>query len=477
MVAAAGTPRAPGAPETSVTVDPAIARLAGDVARPARTPPVTRGLDHLPGRRGGWIQSVRWIRDFMSRGADAVSDHVARYGPVSRVPFRLGEAVLVCDPELVSRLARNGDQAWSAALAWKSFFDGIGLRESLGTIDFEVHKDARRVLQPAFAPAALASYLSAASPLIEQAAEGWLARGEAPFKKEVRALLASVSSRIFLGDVANGPMLDRALRETWSGPYAVVKNRWLSPTWRRSLRGHRTMFEALVAMIPERRARGGADFFSRLCSETLPADWSDDETLVGQFVGVMLGAFDTTSAGITSMAYLLARHPDWQERLRQEAMDAGPGPLGLQQVQALEVTDRVWKETLRFYPIISGIPRCALRDLELGGFAVPAGTYAFGMIGPAQRDASWWTNPRTFDPDRFSAARAEDKKKPGLFMPFGAGAHACIGLQLATLEVKAFWHAVLRRGRIRLKHDYEARHTYTPMGSVSGDVDLVFERA
>ena len=61
-------------------------------------------------------------------------------------------------------------------------------------------------------------------------------------------------------------------------------------------------------------------------------------------------------------------------------------------------------------------------------------------------------------------------------MPFGAGAHACIGLQLATAEVKGFWHTMLTRCRFRLERDYEGRHGFSPLGVVSGDVALVVER-
>jgi cytochrome P450 len=85
-------------------------------------------------------------------------------------------------------------------------------------------------------------------------------------------------------------------------------------------------------------------------------------------------------------------------------------------------------------------------------------------------------DPQRFDPDRFSEARAEDKKHKGLFLPFGAGAHACIGLQLATAEAKGFWHAMLTRCRFRLERDYEGRHGFGPFGMVSGNVALVIER-
>ena len=87
----------------------------------------------------------------------------------------------------------------------------------------------------------------------------------------------------------------------------------------------------------------------------------------------------------------------------------------------------------------------------------------------------WWTDPQRFNPDRFSEARAEDKKHKGLFLPFGAGAHACIGLQLATAEVKGFWHAMVTRCPCALSGS-ERRVGVGAFGMVSGDVALVVER-
>ncbi len=458
-------------------VDSRLTAAVGDVARPRRAPLPGPGLGHLPGESGR-LRGIANLVDFMRRGADHVADQRRRFGSVFRAPVGGSLAVWVCDPEMVAKIARNGDQAWSAALAWTALFEGIDSSNEtldfLGTLDFEPHREARRLLQPAFGPAATAGYLDEARPLFEPPVDGWIAQGRVAFKPEVRRLLADVSSRIFVGDDEDGPMLDRALADTWSAPLVLVKNRWLSLGWRRATRGHRQLREALRARIPQRRSRGGEDLFSRLCCMPRDIEWLDDDAMVRLFIGVMLGAFDTTAAGLASMAYLLGRHPTWQDRVREGALALGEGPIGYEDIRRLETADCAWKETLRLFPITSNLPRYTLRDVEIGGHRIPAGTLVLASIGPAQRDAAWWKYPDRFDPDRFAPGRAEDRKQP--FMPFGAGAHACIGTHLASAEVKAFWYTMVTRCRFRLARDYQAHHTYTPMGSVSGDVGLVVER-
>jgi cytochrome P450 len=107
---------------------------------------------------------------------------------------------------------------------------------------------------------------------------------------------------------------------------------------------------------------------------------------------------------------------------------------------------------------------------------LPAGTFVAPMLGAIGRHPRWWKDPDRFDPERFSPARAEADQHPGIALPFGGGAHACIGKQLALVEMKLFWHAMLSRCRFALAKDYDARHTHTPMGCVSGKVELRLEQ-
>jgi len=99
------------------------------------------------------------------------------------------------------------------------------------------------------------------------------------------------------------------------------------------------------------------------------------------------------------------------------------------------------------------------------------------MIAPVLRDPRWWPAPDSFDPERFSPERAEDKRHKGAYLPFGAGAHACIGAQLSTLEAKAFWQVFLSRCRLRLDPTYAGVHQLAPLGAVSGPVDLALAPA
>jgi cytochrome P450 len=465
-------------------VAPFITAAVGDVARPRASLPLTANLDHLPGE-GGLLVGVRTLLGWVRRGAVHTADAHRKYGPVFRTAFANWPYVSVSDPELIAQILKNEDRAWSCALAWRLLFDGVDraavTNDTTSTMDFEVLREARKVLQPAFSAAALAGYIEVATPMMEAAIDRWVARRRVVFKPEIRRLLAGVSTRILTGvsDPAEAARIDRAMADFWRAPMALVRNRWLSPSWRRGQHGFDRLFETFRPRVAERRAQGGIDLFSRLCVASAGENWLDEDTVTRIFLGVMDGAFETTAMGLSSMAYLLARYPEWQERLREEVR-AIDGPFEPDDARALELTDQVWKETLRLYPVTTTNPRRALRDVELGGYRIPAGALVFPAPGAIFRDPAWWTDPERFDPTRFSEDRAEDRKHKGMFLPFGGGAHACMGMVLAGLEAKAFWRAMLKRCRFRLARGGggdPAAHTFNPMGSVASNVELILEPA
>lgn len=107
-----------------------------------------------------------------------------------------------------------------------------------------------------------------------------------------------VAGEIFTGirDPEQMAVLDRALTDFWYVQYAFVKSEWLSPTFRRAKRGLATLVETLAKLMPERRAAGGVDLLSRLCSVEEREGLGDDD-VIRLFVNIMGAAFDTTSAG------------------------------------------------------------------------------------------------------------------------------------------------------------------------------------
>jgi cytochrome P450 len=147
-------------PTTARSVSPEILRIAGDVARPSAPVPASRDLGHLPGKRG-LLAGIAMVAGLMREGEAYLQRLVERYGLVFRHQLGPDPIVLVADPDLIWTILRNEDGAWSASLAFFNIFGGLDTSGPL-VLDFEKHKEVRRLLQPAFGAPAVASYLTAA---------------------------------------------------------------------------------------------------------------------------------------------------------------------------------------------------------------------------------------------------------------------------------------------------------------------------
>lgn len=461
-------------------VDERLRTIIKRASAPEAVPPIPRASAAIPGQSGLFIGIVNVMKPLRSGIAHFAAQR-DQYGDIHRVPFLGVPMVIVWDADEVHKILKNEDQVWSTAMGWDAMvFNGLDVRGgNVGTLlslDFEDHRIARKLVQPAFTLKAIEGYVAILDRHFAQAIAAWRERKQIDFKAEVRTLLARTAGEIFTGirDPQQMARVDQALSDFWSGMTVLSHNKWVSPTFRRARRGLATLLQIFLQLVPERRASGGDDLFSRMC-QVGDADGVSDETLVRVFVTIMFGAFDTTSAALASMGYLLAKQPEWQDRLRKEAVRIGSAPLDVAAMKNMTLHDWAWKETLRLMPVNAFVPRRALREVVVGGHQIPAGALVCPANGAIGHHPKWWTNPGRFDPERFSPERAEDKRHPGIYNPFGAGAHACIGMQLANMQVKVFWHRLLRDCRFRLTRDYEARHQFTPMGMVSGKVRITLE--
>ena len=119
-------------------------------------------------------------------------------------------------------------------------------------------------------------------------------------------------------------------------------------------------------------------------------------------------------------------------------------------------------ESLRLVTPLPFNVRQAVRDTELLGYFIPAGTNINLWPGLNHRLPELWTDPEKFDPDRFAKPRTEHKRHRYAFAPFGGGAHKCIGMVFGQLEVKTVIHRLLRQYRLSCRIRTTGRATTMP---------------
>jgi cytochrome P450 len=397
----------------------------------------------------GFLETFRRGRLMRSDPLACTTRMYKSEGPVVGQRMGLFRSVNLFGPDAVKLVVLNREGTFSNKRAWdliigKIFTNGLMLR------DGEDHRHQRNIMQEAFKRPALEQYLEQMNPQIAARLSHW--RSTDPFLvyPTFKRLTLDLACSVFLG-IELGPeaeRVNRAFEDTVAASMAVLRVRLPGLAWTRGLEGREYMVKFLKQRIPEKRRGGGSDMFSQLCrAESEEGHQFSDQEIVDHMIFLMMAAHDTTTSTLTSMMYELAQHPAWQDRLREQSFALGKEQIEFKDLESPGPVLLVMNETLRRYPPLSTLPRMATREFQYGGYRVPAGTMVIVFPIHMHHMSEWWTSPFAFDPDRFSEARAEHRRHSHSFVPFGGGAHMCIGFRFAELQIQAILHQIVRRFR------------------------------
>nr|AAG47670.1 cytochrome P450 4F5 [Rattus norvegicus] len=185
-----------------------------------------------------------------------------------------------------------------------------------------------------------------------------------------------------------------------------------------------------------------------------------DEDIRAEADTFMFGGHDTTASALSWILYNLARHPEYQERCRQEVWellrDREPEEIEWDDLAQLPFLTMCIKESLRLHPpAIDLLRRCTRHIVLPDGRVIPKGNICVISIFGIHHNPSVWPDPEVFDPFRFDSENRQ-KRSPLSFIPFSAGPRNCIGQTFAMNEMKVVVALTLLRFRV-LPDDKEPR--------------------
>jgi cytochrome P450 len=241
---------------------------------------------------------------------------------------------------------------------------------------------------------------------------------------------------------------------------------WVPGKFRRR-RGGRRLRTAVAAILARRRSgdMGGNDLLARLAAARDPDTGApmSEQQLIDNLLTFLAAGHETTAKALTWTLYLLARAPQWQERIRAEVQAVTAGrPIDATHIDRLVVTRAVLKEAMRLYPPAPIMTRVAGEDVELAGEKLRAGSLIFIPIFAVHRHRRLWPDPDRFDPERFTPEREATYARTQ-FMPFGFGARTCIGMSFAMLEGIALLGTLVAGARF----GWDGHHAPEPISRVT----------
>lgn len=373
----------------------------------------------------------------------------ARHGDTYRVfvPARGSYTYVIHHPDDVKRVLLSNH---------KNYTKGIGLdrvRILLGkgimTSEGELWKRQRYMMQPFFHRRVISGFAQIIAQTNDRFISRWqerAARGELlNLTDEMSELTLEIVLRSIFGED-----LDRLTQQLGANPFEVItreQSRDLQFAYK-----FRSLTKLVAQLIARRRAEAHAhfDYLAMLMSARDKESGAPmgERELIDEVMTLIVAGHETTASALNWTWYLLAQHPQAQQRLHAEidAAAAAAAP-DLKQMEALTYTQQVINEALRLYPPGWLLSRRTIEADVLGGYPVAAGTNVLLPLYLLHRHPRFWHEPEKFLPERF-APEHEAQRPRFAYMPFAAGPRHCIGETFALYEMLVHLYKVARRYRL-----------------------------
>ena len=404
-------------------------------------------LPPKPGAHAEQVSFWRYLRLLRSDILSALPTRLYRAWMAEyRTPFF--RSYLINQPALIDAVlkARPMDFPKSARI-------GRGLRPLLGRSVFLTNgaewQRQRRIIDPAFEGGRLRDTF----PAIWAAGEAAVARmDEGP--REVEADMSHAAADVIFRTLFSLPIDDKIATEVFhqfrtyqrSQPVLNLAAILPLPDW--MPRGHRAQtrrtaaaIRTLITQVTQARmaqiAQGHApdDLATKIITTTDPQTGKrfSTEEMVDQVAVFFLEGHETSASALGWALYLLARYPEWQDRLAEEAEAALAGGPDFAVMGQLRLARDVFRETLRLYPPVPMMVRETTGVETFRDRTLPRGAQIVISPWHLHRHERLWDNPDGFDPARWATQNGKQCLREA-FIPFSTGPRVCTGAGFAMVE-------------------------------------------
>jgi len=430
-------------------------------------------LKSAPGPKGHFLLGNLGAvsRDWLGFYAQCAKD----FGDIVQLRYVHVPIVLLMHPRDIEYVLVTNPGNFTKSADYRALARVLG--NGLLTNDGKSWQRQRSLIQPAFHRENILSYAQVMTRATSSLLDGWRNGESRNVHDDMMAVTLDIVAQCLFGaDVAD-------VSQRVGHAMHVVTERFMTDAGQALLlpfdlpgflsparhRATQDLNQIIDGIIRERRA--SAEQRNDLLSTLLQVRDADgkpmsDAQLRNEVMTLFLAGHETTALSLSWTCFLLAQHPEVEAKLVDELRavlggDREPTP---EDVPRLRYTEMVLKESMRLYPAVWGIGRRAIADCEIGGYRVTAGTNIFIFQSLTQRDPRFFSNPDTFEPERWREDAVRSGKIPRFaFFPFGGGPRVCVGASFAMLEATLLLAMIQRR----FHFDLVPGHPVEPMPSVT----------
>ncbi len=400
-----------------------------------------------PAARPRRVSLWRYLRLFRQDILSAQPEHLYRAWMAEfRTP--LFRSYLINDPVLIRRVLNERPDDFP-----KSSRISEGLRLLLGQSVFVTNgakwKRQRRIIDPAFEGGRLRDTFPAMLAAADAAVARLGAAGDGPVEIEGEASHAAAD--IIFRTLFSIPIEHKLAKDVFeafrdhqrSQPILnlaafVPLPAWMPRLFRPEARATAARIRHLIhELTAQRLAEIGAgsapnDLATKIMSTVDPetGERFDLAEMVDQVAIFFLAGHETSASALSWALYLLATHPEWQDKVAKEAVGLGAE---FSSLSSLRVTRDVFREALRLYPPVPMMVREASKIEEFRNRKVARGSQIVLSPWHLHRHERLWANPDGFDPARWSTEEGKASAREA-YMPFSSGPRVCTGAGFAMAE-------------------------------------------
>ena len=286
------------------------------------------------------------------------------------------------------------------------------------SINGEDHTRLRRLVSKAFTPRAVGRLDTTITEIITELTDPLVDAG----RSEVVEDIARPYPVPVIAELLGAPREDAKLFSAWADDFFKLFTWNVLEHEQAILTAWSELDDYIDGMVAERRKSLTDDLISELIRAEDDGDRLTIEELRMLAAGILMAGTDTTRNQLAAAVDILCDHPEQWELLAERP----------------ELAMNAVEELMRFYPVIFGAMRMTMEDVEFEGVVIPAGTFVTVNTSAGNRDPEVFDDPDRLDITRQGAAPMQT---------FGAGAHYCLGANLARRELAEALVVMTRRMR------------------------------
>lgn len=425
-------------------------------------------LEHTSAPGVSGLALFRLMPEFKRNTLQTLVSLAHTYGDL--VCFRaLWTSFMLIDAQHVEYVLQTNSQNYRKGKNYREVKAATG--NGLFVSEGDVWLRQRRLAQPAFHRQRIVSFARIMTDSTGAMLESWQPLAERNVTVDVgaemlRLTLGIVGKALFSRDLSNeadtvSKSFEVIRKHTTNRVMSVIKfpANFPTPQNRRFRQALANADRIVYGLIAERRRAKGD--FNDLLSHLMAArdeetgEGLSDQELRDQALTIIGAGYETTTQALAWTWYLLAKHPEIENKLRAEISNTlGGRTPTFEDLPNLRYTLMVFQEAMRLYPPAWAISRAAIKPDEIGGYRIPANSEILLLPYITQRHPKYWEKPEEFFPEHFSPEKVAARPHFAYF-PFGGGPRQCIGNNFALMEAQLIIAMVVQKYRLQLADERE----------------------